>query len=77
MTGMTEMTKKMKSRTREELPEVYRLAVILVICVIFKADDISQLANLKRRRQWLLRKYECKSEKHNADDNCNGLFDPN
>ena len=22
-----------------------------------------------------MRKYECKSEKHNADDNCNGLFD--
>mgnify|MGYP003330334902 CR=1 FL=1 len=31
---MTEMTKKMESRTWEELPEVYRLAVILVICVI-------------------------------------------
>ena len=28
------MTKKMESRPREELPEVYRLAVILVICVI-------------------------------------------
>ena len=34
VTGMTEMTKKMESRTWEELPEVYRLAVILVICVI-------------------------------------------
>ena len=34
MTGMTEMTKKMESRTCEGLPEVYRLAVILVICVI-------------------------------------------
>ena len=28
------MTKKMESRPREELAEVYRLAVILVICVI-------------------------------------------
>ena len=28
------MTKKMESRPREALPEVYRLAVILVICVI-------------------------------------------
>ena len=31
---MTEMTKKVKSRTWEQLPEVYGLAVILVICVI-------------------------------------------
>ena len=79
MTGMTEMTKKIESRTLEELAEVYRLAVILVICVIFKANDTSQLATLpyKRLHFWLLGKYECKSEKYNADDNCNGLFDPN
>ena len=31
---MTEMTKKVKSPTWEQLPEVYGLAVILVICVI-------------------------------------------
>ena len=31
---MTEMTKKLKSRTWEQLAEVYELAVILVICVI-------------------------------------------
>ena len=36
---MTEMTKKMESRTWEELPEVYRLAVILVICVIGAVDE--------------------------------------
>ena len=46
VTRMTEMTKKMESRTLEVLPEVYRLAVILVICVIFKASDISQLVTL-------------------------------
>ena len=34
MTGMTEMTEKVKSPTWEQLPEVYGLAVILVICVI-------------------------------------------
>ena len=34
VTGTTEMTKKMESRTCEELSEVYRLAVILVICVM-------------------------------------------
>ena len=43
---VTEMTKKMESRTLEELPKVYRLAVILVVCVIFKANDTSQLATL-------------------------------
>ena len=34
VTGMTEMTKEMESRTWEELAEVYRSVVILVICVI-------------------------------------------
>jgi len=34
VTGMTEMTKEMESRTWEELTEVYRSVVILVICVI-------------------------------------------
>ena len=37
VTGMTEMTKKMESRTWEELSEVYRSVVILVICVIWRA----------------------------------------
>jgi hypothetical protein len=46
VTGMTEMTKKLESRTLEELAEVYRLAVILVICVTFKANDNPQLVTL-------------------------------
>ena len=45
VTGMINDKENEKSYT-EELPEVYRLAVILVICVIFKADEISQLATL-------------------------------
>ena len=36
---MTEMTNEMESRTWEELPEVYRLAVILVICVMGEVND--------------------------------------
>ena len=35
------MTKEMESRTCEGLPEVYRLAVILVICVIGGVNDKS------------------------------------
>jgi hypothetical protein len=34
VTGMAEMTKGMESRTREQMTEVYGLAIILVICVI-------------------------------------------
>ena len=41
VSGVTEMTKKMESRTFEEFPEVYKLAAI---CVIFKENDTSQLA---------------------------------
>ena len=33
MTGMTEMTEEMESRTLGQLAGVYRLAIILVICV--------------------------------------------
>ena len=31
---MTEMTKKVKSRTWEQLPEVYKNTVFVIICVI-------------------------------------------
>jgi hypothetical protein len=45
MTGMTEMTKKVKSPTWEQLPEVYGLTVIIVISVIagiyvYKKSDL-------------------------------------
>ena len=39
VTGMTEMTKEMESRTLEQMTKVYRLAVIPVI---FKADKVTQ-----------------------------------
>jgi len=34
VTGMTEITKEMESRMFGQMAEVYRLAVILVICVM-------------------------------------------
>ena len=49
VTGMTEMTKERESRTLEQMTEVYGLAVILVICIIFKADERTQPLALKRR----------------------------
>ena len=50
---MTEMTKKLKSPTWEQLPEVYGLAVILVICVIGgEAELIYELLHLLTANQW-------------------------
>ena len=50
---MTEMTKKVKSPTWEQLPEVYRLTVILVICVIGgEAELIYELLPLLTANQW-------------------------
>ena len=46
VTGMTEMTKEMESRTWEELVEVYRSVVIPVICVIFNEDVLWIVARL-------------------------------
>ena len=52
---MTEMTKKVKSPTWEQLPEVYGLAVIIVICVIGvrpKLGDYSNPQILHILKQW-------------------------
>ena len=42
---MTETTKEMESRTWEQLPEVYGLAVILVICVIGGGETRGTISN--------------------------------
>ena len=68
------MTKKITSCAWEDLPKIYKLAAILFK---FKSNDDSQLATYKGRRHGLVGKYEWEPEKHNVDDNCNGLFDPN
>ena len=39
---ITEMTKRIECHTREKLPDVYRLAVILVICGIFEVNANTQ-----------------------------------
>ena len=44
--GMTEMKKKMERRVWEELPEIHRLAVILVICVITGSNDYATHFNM-------------------------------
>ena len=40
------MTKKVKSHTREQFPEAYRLAVILIICVIKVMAEFSLIIGL-------------------------------
>jgi hypothetical protein len=40
---MTEMTKEMESRTLGQMTGVYRLAVILVICVIGEEEALTNI----------------------------------